>query len=305
MIARSDNQSATIQTSTTRKVTALVLLLAVSALRCSSPSDDDAAGYEGPGPSGNGANGSGTSGGCGIGTTYCAAHNICILDDCQNWCQVGQSYYCEESGSPAGCTGPVHHGCDSGSGGTGSGGTGSGGTGSGGTGSSTGGGQCSGDQAYCASCNVCLPPASCGAYWCLQGSLGGCSTSPSGLSGCTGPVHNGCDCGGSSTSPPPSGSGGSSAGSGQCHDLSGCVTGTFGSTDDCTQGIGYQVNNACGQPAYCRFCAVQNGAVNSNLCQAFTVNGSSIGQSFCGSGITSVKYACAPTTDDHACVRGF
>lgn len=158
---------------------------------------------------------------------------------------------------------------------------------------------------YCASCNICLPQ-SC-AYWCAEGSLAGCSTSPSGLQGCTGPIHSGCDCAGSVGSSSSSSSGGSSSGGSgtQCHSLTQCVRATTHTTNDCTQGIGYDLTNNCGQAAYCRVCAVQNGAVNDSECQAFAVNGSNIGQSFCGAGITTVKYECSWTSDSTNCVRNF
>jgi hypothetical protein len=76
-------------------------------------------------------------------------------------------------------------------------------------------------------------------------------------------------------------------------------------TNDCTAGIGYDLVNNCGQGAYCRVCAVSGGVVDDSECQAFAVNGSNTGQSFCGSQYNNVRYACAWTSDDPSCVRGF
>ena len=166
-------------------------------------------------------------------------------------------------------------------------------------------GTCGAGLTYCQSCNVCLPPGC--PYWCAEGNLAGCSSAPSGLTGCTGPIHAGCDCGtgaGGQTGGNPTG--GNPTGGTQCHSLTGCVqVKTSGPGTDCTNGLHYDIVNTCGQAAYCRVCAVQNGAVNDNECQAFTVNGSQTGQTFCGTGISNVKYACGWTSDDPNCVRNF
>lgn len=152
-------------------------------------------------------------------------------------------------------------------------------------------GTCCGPQGHpetsCPSGYSCSP-----AGGCTPG--GGESGSSSGTTGTT-------SGGAGSSSGVPSSSGSSAT----CHNLTTCVQADTHSTNDCSIGIGYDLINNCGQAAYCRVCAVAGGVVDDNECQAFTVTGSDIGQSFCGSQYDNVRYECAWTTDDVSCVRGF
>jgi len=74
---------------------------------------------------------------------------------------------------------------------------------------------------------------------------------------------------------------------------------------NCNTGIGYDLIDNCGQTVYCRVCAVLNGVIDDNACDAFTFNGSDIGQTFCPTAYTNVRFVCMLPSDDPSCTRTF
>ena len=109
-----------------------------------------------------------------------------------------------------------------------------------GNGGSQSSGGCASGSTYCSSCNVCIPQGC--SYWCVAGAQGLCSASPSGLSGCTGPVHGGCDCGGGANG---GNSGGSSSCAGSCGGSEVCVTFDSGATCEPICGDSSQCASGC------------------------------------------------------------
>jgi hypothetical protein len=206
------------------------------------------------------SSGGDTSGGCGAATPYCAAYDICLVPSCPFWCQPASAGpACDTTQSAAlvaHCGGAtIHDGCDAASTGSSSGGT------------SSSGGQCvQAGLAYCAACDVCLPSGC--AYWCLEGTSAACSTAPSGLTGCTGPIHAGCDCVTSGSSSGTSSGGSSSSGGGpSCTNL---PPGTFCPglcTNGCTYAGGGGSSGSSGGGTECQ-CAYGGGQAPPVMCSA-------------------------------------
>ncbi len=232
------------------------------------------------------------------GTDGCDATSVCVAEQgtCRPDCaQVNcinngtcSPYFSQHQGQsysvcfPPGVSPPSTGGSGGGGGGGGGGVT---------AGSSSGGGTsangCPAGYPVACPANLCCPSqfpvcgGGCGYPCCASGAGGGSTSSSSSSS--------------------------SSGGTTSCHSLTNCVKMNYNrQPTDCTAGVQYQVVNNCGQPAYCRVCAVtSSGSVDDNECQAFTVNGSNTGQSFCGSQYVSIDYACGWTTDPTSCVRTF